>query len=781
MVEPGGSSSPETRRDPRPVVLVTRPTEDAGETAAAVEALGYRALCAPMLEIADVPAVLPDPNSVDAVIFSSVNGVRAFHRAGPSRRYFSRIVYAVGEKTAREARAVGFIGVRQGDAGMAALAARIRRDLSPGGEAEGPCRLLHVRGRDVREDPASLLPAEEGFRVEGLVVYRADAVGRLDAEVAAAVDRGSVSAALFFSARSGAAFRDAVLRDCEAATLDGARALCLSHSVVESVSGLKWAEICVSERPDAGSLLALLPPVPAQDLSPPPPSYVTESNAMVPPISQTDDDALGNAEAIIERFGGIRPMATKMDVPVSTVQGWRKRNVIPGNRRADVLNAARLNGIDLSGVIGGKGDFAGAVDDAAKVQILNPQNARVHEDALAAARMTAVQDAALHSVSRDTMMSELRKTQIHAVRRSVAASFALLVLVAIPAALLFVEGHHELRNDDTRISALENGTGPNGQPTIPAAFKGVITDLGTRLGNVENSMQDLKAQWQDLTGGNTDLANVLNRLDEMQKSVQGQQQVQDAASQLKAMVSGLQGRMDKMDDALAQAQKNDTALGQALEGVSPAQLKAAALLIGLSQFRDTVGRNAPFADDLSMLQSMIGDKDPELNKALAQLAPYAEKGVMSTGGLSKELKGAAGDIVVASLSGQSASIQDKMMARFEQMVSVKKDGQPVMGNPTQSTVDGAQKMLDHGDAGGAAALLQTLQGPALEKAQPIIDQAQVTAMVQKAQVMLQGEVAAQIKALAAGPAPLTVGTKLPGGIAAPAPAGGPATASDLDE
>ena len=63
-----------------------------------------------------------------------------------------------------------------------------------------------------------------------------------------------------------------------------------------------------------------------------------------------ETDALNNAGEIIERFGGIRPMASKMAVPVTTVQGWKKRDVIPGNRRGEVLRAAEINAIDLSDI-----------------------------------------------------------------------------------------------------------------------------------------------------------------------------------------------------------------------------------------------------------------------------------------------------------------------------------------------------------------------------------------------------------------------------------------------
>ena len=67
-------------------------------------------------------------------------------------------------------------------------------------------------------------------------------------------------------------------------------------------------------------------------------------------MSKSDKKPMENAEDIIERFGGIRPMAKKVDVAVTTIQGWKKRNTIPANRRAAILNAAMDHNIDLSGV-----------------------------------------------------------------------------------------------------------------------------------------------------------------------------------------------------------------------------------------------------------------------------------------------------------------------------------------------------------------------------------------------------------------------------------------------
>ena len=54
-----------------------------------------------------------------------------------------------------------------------------------------------------------------------------------------------------------------------------------------------------------------------------------------------------DARQVIERFGGIRPMASKLDLTASTVQGWSERNSIPAPRREAVLRAAREQGLGI--------------------------------------------------------------------------------------------------------------------------------------------------------------------------------------------------------------------------------------------------------------------------------------------------------------------------------------------------------------------------------------------------------------------------------------------------
>ena len=50
---------------------------------------------------------------------------------------------------------------------------------------------------------------------------------------------------------------------------------------------------------------------------------------------------------IIERFGGIRPMASKLGVAVTTVQGWKERGHIPEGRLPQIIAAAAELGVDI--------------------------------------------------------------------------------------------------------------------------------------------------------------------------------------------------------------------------------------------------------------------------------------------------------------------------------------------------------------------------------------------------------------------------------------------------
>ncbi|HEY8191584.1 MAG TPA: mitofilin family membrane protein [Alphaproteobacteria bacterium] len=495
-----------------------------------------------------------------------------------------------------------------------------------------------------------------------------------------------------------------------------------------------------------------------------------------------DSDALGNAADIIERFGGIRPMATKMAVPVTTVQGWKKRNVIPGNRRNDVLRAAQSNNIDISDII-----EKGAANENGAAQVHTATASDIYADAPASRDFSTEIKTALRIgkatdekheravaagqetfAHEDSMMKKIRAAERRAVQKSALVSLLLLGVTGVIAAVLLLPVQNQVAGFGQRLSAVESdvknmhGETSSFQNLLPEEWQERLSMMEEQasLGRekismlsaaVENLMVNgaqplaarigaLEQKVQTLTGGSTDIAAWLDKFRALQESVQGQQQIAHSAKALNSIVQGLQGRMDEFDAALQTAKQEDPALGATLEGVSDSDLKAAALLVGLAQLRTSLNRNAPFEEDLALLQKMLGENDPELNEAVTRLTPQAKRGVLSPAGLSDEFRTLASDIVVASLKGEDVSMKERAMARLNDVLQIQKNGEMVTGTDTQATVARAQKMLDEGNIDGAITELQTLQGEAANAAQPWMNEAQVTLQAQQVVDLLMNKI-----------------------------------------
>lgn len=230
-------------------VLITRPAGDAAEIADIVRSFGFDPVISPVLRIVDELVILPAAQNFSGVIFSSVNGVRAFLRGNPDPVYFSLPVFAVGPGTANALREGCFTAVHTAAGTMRDLVALLQFHFP------APVPLLHIRGQDVRDDPRSLLPA---WPISAIALYRAEKIEMLDDAARSAFLAGSVAAVLLYSSRSGEAFVSALKNDLPAVDLRATRALCLADSVLESVHHLNWAECRVATSPDQAGMIRLL-------------------------------------------------------------------------------------------------------------------------------------------------------------------------------------------------------------------------------------------------------------------------------------------------------------------------------------------------------------------------------------------------------------------------------------------------------------------------------------------------------------------------------------------
>lgn len=472
-------------------------------------------------------------------------------------------------------------------------------------------------------------------------------------------------------------------------------------------------------------------------------------------------NGIDNAEDVIDRFGGIRPMARKMDVPVTTVQGWKKRNFIPEERVQDVKDAAARHQISLAGI-----SFEGTTAN----QNTKPETAPETEDrpiSFTDTQKAVYADSPVKPQVKPQSRPEHKQPIVldaatikrEAVARSVVTTFCIIGVLGLTGWFLFGNEAKEVttlvrdqRQMQVRMNDL-SGKFSSFETTVTTGLNELgarINDIGATVGVertadgqiVLNNNLSLSERVTALesrlraAGEEIDLGQMMNRFEALTQSVGGQGEMDAAMADLKAVINSIQGRMGQLDMALEQAKQDNDALARSLENVTGRDLSAAAMLLALTQFRSSMNREEPFADDLQTLQELVGNDDPELTAAINRLAPHAENGVLSPAGLKAELQSITGDIVMAKLAGEDVSIKDRIIARIGQILSVEKDGKPIVAIREQEIIAQAQAHLDKGDVAAAMTALNKLEGEAAIAAQPFQQKAAGTLAAQNAEAIL---------------------------------------------
>jgi len=227
-------------------VLVTRPKADALSLKTTLEAAGHGVILAPMMTIAfKSPSI--DLAGVQALLFTSANGVRAFAARSAERRLPA---WAVGDATAAAARKAGFTDIHVSGGDAKALAHDVTAALRP---ADGA--LFHAAGSVVKKALGTDLEAA-GFSYRKAIFYAAEPIGNFPEEAENALKNAEVDAILLYSPRTARLF--AALAQKAGIDLEAADAYCLSDAVAAEAEVLSWRRIRVAERPDGNALLSLM-------------------------------------------------------------------------------------------------------------------------------------------------------------------------------------------------------------------------------------------------------------------------------------------------------------------------------------------------------------------------------------------------------------------------------------------------------------------------------------------------------------------------------------------
>ncbi|MGO8866455.1 MAG: uroporphyrinogen-III synthase [Alphaproteobacteria bacterium] len=704
-------------------VLITRPLEEAQALAALLAERGIASLIDPLLEIRPLPSVELSLEGVQALIFTSANGVRAFAER-ESRRTLP--VFAVGARTAEVARAAGFTEVESAQGALADLARLVRARLDPRRGA-----LLHGAGAVVKGELAELLAAD-GFTIRRVVLYEAVPASALQPATRAALAAGELDAVLFFSPRTAATFVSLVIAAGLAGACARLRAVSLSPAVAEEAGALAWRQSLTAVRPEQSALLACLTAERSE-------GPVSDGEGERP---QETGSAAGESQVLraIRAFGGIRPMAAKLGVPATTVQGWKERGHIPPARIADVLAAAARHGVPLAAA-----DLAAP---AAHETAAAPAVERARTAPPAAEQIPAPAASAASSTS------HLER----GLPRGLGLAAALWVL-ALAAILLAVAVSLPAWGPALGLKEREAAPPPPAASTTALAQQ--LGALGKGLESIEGRLGSLEAQGKASpaapresapAGDAAELAAKQSRLaEELARSEARVTALERTLGELASRPQPTAGeaadsaaKLAAFSERLAAFERGNAALGQenaavqqrlaaletALQKAQAAEARRLALVLAISNLRESLTRSLPYEKPLAAVAALAAG-DGELEAAVAALKGAAATGVPTLGELSERFDAASLAAARAAIVPDRPGWIGETLARLKHLVVIRHMGE-LAGSSPDALLSRAEVLLKAGDLAAAVAALGGLSGPAADAMRPWLEGAKARLAVDAA-------------------------------------------------
>lgn len=741
----------------KPAVLVTRPAEEALRTAMALAEHGYDFLIDPLLEIAALPGAaerLAQAGDHVALLFTSANGVRAYAAATSQR---DLPVYAVGRITGDAAKSVGFARVETAKGDVASLADLVAAVLRPESGA-----LLHIAGEHVAGDLAGQLAAK-GFTVHTLALYTARAATSLSQNTRDTLARGALGAALFFSPRTARTFVSLVRTAGLEAYCRSCAAICLSPAVAEAAGVLQWRAVVTAKRPGddpaGGAGIGVMIDALMQAL----PGEGGEGAGGRPGMADTDKKTIAlPAGDVIQRFGGIRPMAAKLGISFSTVQGWKERGHIPEARHAEIAALAAAHGVSLEGPAA-----APAAEPVPAAKPAQPPPLRqtapppvsdrpppippplITQAPPPPSRGLGLLGAAFVSIvvvagafagayyTRDHWLGDIAATPATAPAQP---SVDKAVLDAFAARLTKME------RDAAARPAAPSTAAPAPDPKLADS----IADLDKRLTELQNALYAARdAARRDSQAATASLSEVA------QAARAGAAEQIKAAAALAQRVEALEKGFDPAAFVAIRNSLNDLAakldaVGKRLEAAEKVASAAraegmaqAALALSVGQIRRAVDQGSPFTAELAASRSLAGG-DAALGAPLDRLAPLAASGVATRASLAQSFKQTAAAIVHAGRKrdGESGAWR-RFVAWLDSLITIRPVGAP-QGDSPAARAARAEAMLAGGDLAGAVAQVDGLGSPASDAAKPWIERARARLTAEQALAALETRAAAAV-------------------------------------
>lgn len=434
------------------------------------------------------------------------------------------------------------------------------------------------------------------------------------------------------------------------------------------------------------------------------------------------------AGAIIAAFGGIRPMATKLSVPVSTVQGWKQRDSIPAGRMIEIRRIAVENNVQLS------------VPDEPIIEataITLPDNSDSGPNEPSKPEPTP------EKKSPETRKQIPTPPQANPAGGKISKIAVLALIVSIGATGWLwwsAEGPGAGSDENARMSALEgriarladpaDDPGKADRETLskqlvilrdeikalsPPDLRAALEPVQTEITQLRERIAELDVAAGSTMGSVVD-SQLTQRLSDMDASVQKVEQIAAANRQARAVaIAELNSKLAALNERVV-GLRNDGARQEA------AAIDAISLTLAASQLRRDVERGDPYRDALATLEAVSSD-DAELDAVVKRLAVNADAGVASLEELVFSFDETAIEILDNAPENAESTIVDQILDRARRVVRVRRIGTDASPDSMDGRISRAEFLLKEGDVAGVVSILGELEGGGAVAAQPWVSRA----------------------------------------------------------
>ncbi len=503
-----------------------------------------------------------------------------------------------------------------------------------------------------------------------------------------------------------------------------------------------------------------------------------------------------SAIKIVNKLGGTRPLAKKLGIAPSSVQGWKERKKIPDNRLKEILEIAEKENIDIKSLFeeevaktnklskkkkkvrrkskNNNKDISNETEETAAVSEL-PERREGLDRRAGVDRRKGIDPRykgpeRRNGVSRRSgldrrLQKEIRKKpslwreKLAFVERSVMTMSVIYMLATVAFIVMMGPEYHAAIKKAKQVEALEKKLESMGmqlsdlkEKQAPIHIAGTINQkieaLDRKTAQIARQFEAAgKLGGMAVQGRIAKLENTVSSLSSLLSKIDGTDGTSDIKSiqELQNVIMNLKGDITKLNEKVANVKEENGEVVEVLKDVSSQDLGAAAMLLALGELREGIKSEKPFAEDLKLISDLIGN-NPEMQTKLKQLAPYAEKGVLSPARLQGAFGNMAVDIIKAGLSGNTDAVNSQLKKHIGNLVTITKDGKPVLSESSMvyNVVNKAEAQIKQGDIAGAVSTLKTLEGPAAIEAQKWIKMAKGTLVANQANSSLAKDILRKI-------------------------------------